>query len=84
MQKPTNAKTNSDSCNEGNKEERKIRKRRRDEVEEDSNMMVIKNRRAMARDRRRWTKAAMEYKCLQRTAALVTKKQMSARARTIK
>jgi hypothetical protein len=46
-------------------------------------MMVLKNRRVMARDRRKWTKAALETKCLQRTAALVTKKQISARARTI-
>jgi len=77
------AKTNCNSCIERNKEERKIRKRRRDEVEEDSNMMVIKNRETMARDRRKWTKAILETKCLQRTAALVTKKQTSTTARTI-
>jgi hypothetical protein len=46
-------------------------------------MMVIKNRGAMARDRGKWTKALSENKCQQRTAVLVTKKQMSGRARTI-
>jgi len=46
-------------------------------------MMVIKNRQTMARDRRKWTKAILETKCLQRTAALVMKQQMSAAVRTV-
>jgi hypothetical protein len=37
----------------------------------------------MARDRRKWTKAILETKCLQRTAALVMKQQMSAAVRTV-
>jgi hypothetical protein len=81
--KPMKTKTNYNSCNERNKEERKISKRRRDEVEEDSDKMVIKYRETMARDRRKWTKGILETKWLQRTAALVTKKQMSTTARTI-
>jgi len=37
----------------------------------------------MDRDRRKWTKAVLETKCLQRTAAFVTKKQVNVRAKTI-
>jgi hypothetical protein len=54
--KPKNAKINCSSYNRRNKEKRK------DEAEEDSNMMGIKNGSAAARDHRKWRKIVLQAK----------------------
>ena len=45
---------------EGTRRRGRSRKRWRDEVEEDLNTMGIKNRQAVARDRREWSKIVLE------------------------
>jgi len=52
MQKPKNANTNCNSYNERNRKRKGPRKRWTDKVEEDVKTMGIKDRQAMARDRR--------------------------------
>jgi hypothetical protein len=47
---------------EGTRKRGRPRKRRKDEVEEDLNIMGIKNERAAARDRRKWWKIVLQAK----------------------
>jgi hypothetical protein len=47
---------------EGTRKRGRPRKRWKDEVEEDLNIMGIKNGRAAARDRRKWRKTVLEAK----------------------
>jgi hypothetical protein len=48
------------AAREGTKKRGSPRKRWKDEVEEDLNIMGIKNARAAARDRRKWRKIALQ------------------------
>jgi hypothetical protein len=60
--KPKNAKTNSSICKEGTRKRGRPRKRWKDVVEEDLNVMGIKNGRAAVRDRRKWRKIVFQAK----------------------
>jgi hypothetical protein len=60
--KPKNAETNCSGYNRRTKKRGRPRKRWKDEVEEDLNMMGIKNGRAAARDHRKWRKTVLQAK----------------------
>jgi hypothetical protein len=60
--KPKNAKTNCSGYNRRNKKRGRPRKRWKDEVEEDLNIMGIKNGRAATRERRKWREIVLQAK----------------------